>query len=222
MNGLKPFTSEIMMKKCLATTAIVLSVSTALAAEPAPMRDILGIHPGMSYTQAMGVAADLCKGAGEMSSPEIPSLGFSSIYVKCPAGMRQEFFAAKPNLKQDREEALLLVFAADLPEQPLSSVVYSFVSKASDQDLIQEIAGQFGLPSVCDKTENNTLCFRDGLQSMIVTHLVPQGWTLSFTRQSSMPDTLNLFDQQIVEAENAAGMERAKTNKLAPTLGAKR
>jgi hypothetical protein len=116
------------MKKYLATAAIVLSVSTALAAESTPERDILGFHPGMSYTQAMSVTAGLCKGNRDMSSPEIPSFGFSSIFVKCSAGMRQEFFTTNPNLKQDREEALVLVFAADLPEQPLSSVVYSFVS----------------------------------------------------------------------------------------------
>jgi hypothetical protein len=211
-----------MMKKCLATAAIVLSVSTALAAEPTPKRDMLGFHPGMSYTQAMSVAADVCKGDRSMSSPEIPSLGFSSIVVKCPAGMRQELFTTNPNLKRDREESLLLIFAADLPEQPLSSVLYSFVSRAPDQDLIQTIVDQFGIPPippVCKKMDNDSVCFRDGLQLMIITHLAPQGWDLSFIRQSGMPDTLSLSDQRIVEAENAAGMERA--SKLAPILGAK-
>jgi hypothetical protein len=212
--------AEVMMKTYLATAVIMLSVAAALAAESPPKRDISGFHPGMSFTLAMSVAVDVCKGDRDMSNPEIPSLGFSSIFIKCPAGIRQEFFTA--NLKQDREETLLLVFAADLPEQPLSSVDYSFVSTASDQDLIQVIAGQFKLPPVCEDKTNDSVCFRDGRQlMMIVTHLVPQGWSLSFNRQSGMPDTLSLFDQQIVEAENAAGMERAKTNKLAPALGGK-
>jgi hypothetical protein len=210
-----------MMKKCPATALIMLSVPAALAAEPVPKRDIAGFHPGMSYTQAMSVAADVCKGDRDMSNPEIPSFGFSSIFVRCPAGMRQEFFMPSPNLKQDREDALLLVFAADLPEQPLSSVVYSFVSRAPDQALIQTIAGQFGLLPLCEIADNDVVCFRDGLQFTIITHLVPQGWTLSLGRQTGMPHTLSLSDQQIVEAENAAGMERTKANALAPILGAK-
>jgi hypothetical protein len=207
------------MKKCRTTAAIALLVSTPLVAEPTPKRDILGFYPGMSYAQAMSVVANVCRGDRDMSSPEIPSFGFSFIFVKCSAGTRQEFFTTNPNLKQDREETLLLNFAADLPDQPLSSVRYNFVSRAPDQDLIQAIVDQFGISAVCEKTDSDSICFRGDRK--IVTRLDPQGWDLSFDRRSDMPDALSLFDMRIVEAENAAGSERAKANKLAPTLGAK-
>jgi hypothetical protein len=74
---------------------------------------------------------------------------------------------------------------------------------------------------VCEKMDNDSVCFRDGLQLTIITHLAPQGWALSFSRQSGMPDALTLSDQQIVEAENAAGVARTKANKLAPILEVK-
>ena len=157
-----------------------------------------------------------------MSSPEIPSFGVSSIYVKCPAGMRQEFFAMNPNLKQGGEETLLLVFAADLPEQPLISVLYSFVSKAPHQDLVRAIARQFRIPDACETANNKPeWCYRDGLQLwMPATNLDPEGWNLSLIRESES-DYLHLSDQRLVEAENAAGMERAKVNEAAPMLEVK-
>jgi hypothetical protein len=211
-----------MMKRCLATAAIVLRVSTALAAETTLKRDILGFHPGMSYTEAMSVAADVCKGDKVLSGLELPSFGFSSIVIHCSAGMREEFFPTNLNLKRNREEALVLTFAADLPEQPLTSVGYRFASSAEDHDLIQAIASQFAIPTVCQKTDDKSVCFRDWLPSMRVTRLEPQGWSLSFNREpGTLVGVLILSDVQVMEAENTAGRERAKWNKFAPPLTVK-
>jgi hypothetical protein len=183
-----------------------------------------------SVTQAMSVAADVCKGDTDISS--IPSLGFSLIDVKCASGMREELFAINPNLKQNRDEFLLLEFGADLPEQPLASVSYLFDSRAPDQDLIQAVVDQFRIPPVCEKMDTRTsddaavsivpptipkgeVCFHDDRQLIITTHLDPQGWFLGVRFHRQFGHVLMLFDQQIVESENAAGMERAKANKLA-------
>jgi hypothetical protein len=207
------------MRKGLAIAALALLAPAHSGAEPAPKRDILGFYPGMSYAQAMNAAAGVCKGERDMSSPEIPSQGFSSIFIKCPAGVSQEFLPANPKLKY--EESLLLTFAADLPDQPLSSVMYSFASAAPDQELIHELTSQFKLPPTCEKTAGDSVCFRDERQFAMQTPLAPQGWSLSYHRRTGMPHGLLLYDPQITSAENAAGMERAKTGALAPTLGAK-
>jgi hypothetical protein len=211
------------MKTLLLGAALVLLASLgALAAEPTPKRNIFGFHPGMFYTEAMSVVADVCKGDKDMSGLELPSFGFSSIVIHCSAGMREDFFATNPNLKQQGEDALVLTFAADLPEQPLSSVGYRFDSGAPDHDLIQAVADQFAILPVCRKTGDNSECFSDWLPSMRVTRLEPQGWSLSFNRELGTPvGVLILSDVQIMEAENTAGRERAKWNKFAPTLGAK-
>jgi hypothetical protein len=218
---------------------------TAIATPPeklarrTPQRDIFGFYPGMSYTQAMSVAADVCKGDSHVGGQDLPSFGFSSVLIKCSAGMREEFFTTNPNLERNRDESLLLEFAADLPEQPLTSVGYSFVSRAPDQDLIRAVVDQFGIPPLCEKMDKRTsddaavsivpptisyggsVCFHDDLQLTITTDLHPQGWSLAFHRQLGMPEDLSLFDFQIVKAENAAGMERAKASKFAPILGVK-
>ena len=40
-----------------------------------------GFLPGMSYTEAMSVAADVCKEDKVLSGLELPSFGFSSIVI---------------------------------------------------------------------------------------------------------------------------------------------
>jgi len=207
-----------MTKTCLATAAVALSVSTPSAADHTPKRDIFGFYPGMSYTRAASVAADVCEEGGDMGGEKLPSLGFSSTLIKCPAGMREQFFTTDLGLEQNRDESVLLTFAADLPGQPLISVGYSFVSssRAPAHELIQAIADRFGIPRACEKTDINSMCFGDDLQSSIVTELHPEGWFLSLSRQAGRPYILILSDLQITKDENAAGEERAKANELAP------
>jgi CheY-like chemotaxis protein len=69
--------------------------------------------------------------------------------------------------------------------------------------------------------DNDPACFRDDLQLSVMINLDPQGWSLSFHRQLGMPEDLILLDLQMTEVENAAAMERAKSNKARPILGEK-
>jgi hypothetical protein len=59
------------MKIPLGAAVVLPTPVGVLHAEPTPMRNILGFDPGMSYTQAMSVAADVCRGDKDMISPEV-------------------------------------------------------------------------------------------------------------------------------------------------------
>jgi hypothetical protein len=191
------------MNKMLASVAMLatlgaLSTSVSLTFASEPKRDILGFHPGMSYTETTSLASKVCKdklGPPPWGDGDTPS----TFFLTCSLGKREVIGVPTNNV----EEKLGFRFGNALPEQSLISVSYHFAKPQPAMDLYRYLAEQFGVAVSCLSTH--------------VCLLNPPGLHLSFAEGKTISTSfLFLIDNRLFH-ENE---ERWKQEHSPPKFGA--
>ena len=139
------------MRKLLLAAIAAVAVSASAHAER--NRDILGLHPGMSYQEAMSAMAKVCQDRPHpLVPPESADEAISG--VVCSLGERRVLDNGEYVMDN---ESLEVSFAVHVPQRTAYLVTDVFATNAETSDFVKSLFAQFGFP--CESRPGYETCY---------------------------------------------------------------